>query len=321
MKHIKLGVIGVGKMGKFHLNVINQIENIKLTGIYDIDKTSVKAFADEYNIHVFDSLDNIIKSSEAVIIATPTVTHFEIVKKAIKMNCHVLVEKPMTETYIQAQEIAHLVSKHNIVFQVGHVERFNGAVQTLKSILEKPSLIEARRLSPFVSRISDVGVVFDIMIHDLDIVMALVNKPLLRFSAYGKNIITSHEDVATAILEFEGNTIASISSSRVTEEKIRTLSISDKNAYFLLDYANQNITIHKQAKSDSNVKINDGGINYKQGSVVEHVFIHRDNPLKLEVAHFIKCILKLESPIVTIENDLKTLDITEKIYNKIKETF
>ena len=226
----------------------------------------------------------------------------------------------MTETYAQALELEEIVKKNNVILQVGHVERFNGAVQELHHIIEKPYLIEARRLAPFTPRITDVGVVFDIMIHDLDIVTSLVKKPIIKFSASGKRIRTNNEDIASALLEFEDETIATISASRVTQEKIRTLAISTEEAYFILDYATQDITIHRQAMSQSNIKTS-VGINYKQESIIERVFIHRDNPLKLEDEHFANCILGKDQIFVSIEDDVNTIKLTEEILKEIKKTW
>ena len=158
------------------------------------------------------------------------------------------------------------------------------------------------------------------MIHDLDIVTSLVKKPIVRFSASGKRIRTNNEDIASALLEFEDSTIATISASRVTQEKIRTLAISTEEAYFILDYATQDITIHRQAASQSNIKTS-VGINYKQESIIERVFIHRDNPLKLEDEHFANCILGKDKRFVSIEDDVNTIKLTEAILKEIKKTW
>lgn len=320
MDKVNISLIGVGRMGQFHLNVINQINSINLTGIYDADENHLNEVSNKYNINKFNSLDEAIDNSDAVIIASPTKYHFEIAKKALEKGKHVLVEKPMTETYIQAKELQEIVNKKNLILQVGHVERFNGAVQELHHIIEKPYLIEARRLAPFTPRITDVGVVFDIMIHDLDIVTSLVKKPVIRFSASGKRVRTNNEDIASALLEFEDETIATISASRITQEKIRTLAISTQDAYFILDYATQDITIHRQASSESKIKTSIG-INYTQESIIERVFIHRDNPLKLEDEHFANCILGKDKRFVSVENDVNTIKLTEDILKKIKETW
>lgn len=320
MEKVNISLIGIGRMGQFHLNVINQINSINLSGIYDSDEKHLNEISSKYNLNSFKSLEEAIDKCDAVIIASPTKFHFDIAKKSIQKGKHVLVEKPMTENFIQAEELETMVKEKNIIFQVGHVERFNGAVQELHHIIENPYLIEARRLAPFTPRITDVGVVFDIMIHDLDIVTSLVKKPLIRFSASGKRIKTKNEDIASALLEFEGNTIATISASRVTQEKIRTLSISSEEAHFILDYATQDITIHRQAASQSKIKTSIG-INYTQESIIERVFIHRDNPLKLEDEHFANCILGKDKKLVSIEDDVRTIKLTEGILNKIKETW
>ena len=320
MDKVNISLIGVGRMGQFHLNVINQINQINLAGIYDANEDHLNELSQKYNINKFNSIDEAIDNADAVIIASPTIYHFEIAKKAVEKGKHVLVEKPMTETYEQALELESLVKQKNVILQVGHVERFNGAVQELHHIIEKPYLIEARRLAPFTPRITDVGVVFDIMIHDLDIVTSLVKKPIVRFSASGKRIRTNNEDIASALLEFEDETIATISASRVTQEKIRTLAISTEEAYFILDYATQDITIHRQAASQSNIKTS-VGINYKQESIIERVFIHRDNPLKLEDEHFANCILGKDKRFVSIEDDVNTIKLTEAILKEIKKTW
>ena len=320
MDKVNISLIGVGRMGQFHLNVISQINSINLTGIYDADENHLNEVSNKYNINKFNSLDDAVDNSDAVIIASPTKYHFEIAKKALEKGRHVLVEKPMTETYIQAKELQEIVNKKNLILQVGHVERFNGAVHELHHIIEKPYLIEARRLAPFTPRITDVGVVFDIMIHDLDIVTSLVKKPVIRFSASGKRVRTNNEDIASALLEFEDETIATISASRITQEKIRTLAISTEDAYFILDYATQDITIHRQASSESKIKTSIG-INYTQESIIESVFIHRDNPLKLADEHFANCILGKDKRFVSVENDVNTIKLTEDILKKIKETW
>ena len=320
MDKVNISLIGVGRMGQFHLNVVSQINQINLSGIYDADENHLNEISQKHNIRKFNSLDEAIDNADAVIIASPTMYHFEIAKKAVEKGKHVLVEKPMTETYTQALELEEIVKQKNVILQVGHVERFNGAVQELHHIIEKPYLIEARRLAPFTPRITDVGVVFDIMIHDLDIVTSLVKKPIVRFSASGKRIRTKNEDIASALLEFEDSTIATISASRVTQEKIRTLAISTEEAYFILDYATQDITIHRQAASQSNIKTS-VGINYKQESIIERVFIHRDNPLKLEDEHFANCILGKDKRFVSIEDDVNTIKLTEAILKEIKKTW
>ncbi len=313
---IVIGIIGCGKMGQYHINVVNQSPFIELSGIYDLDKEKVEELSKKHGINAFQSIDSLIANSDAIIIAAPTKYHFELSMKCLSENKHVLVEKPMATSTDEAKQMVALANEKNLIFQVGHVERFNGAVQEIKNIIKSPRIIEARRLAPFNPRISDAGVVFDLMIHDIDIVLSLVKSKLKKIHAIGKKVKTDFEDSATCILEFESNTIAIITSSRVTEEKIRTLSISDEDAYLILDYATQDITIHRQYASHTTLHGKEG-LNYSQESVIERVMIHRDNPLKLEIEHFSNCILGKDSPIRKLEEELETLTIAQNIVEQI----
>ncbi len=312
---VNIGIIGCGKMGQYHVNVSSQSSIINVSGVYDADKSKLEALKQKSSINTFDSIDDLLKCSDAVIIAAPTKYHHEISMKCLTAGKHVLVEKPMASNAAEAREMAEIANKNNLILQVGHVERFNGAVQEIKNIIKKPRIIEARRLAPFQPRINDTGVVFDLMIHDIDIVLALVGSKPKKVHAVGKKIRTDFEDVASCIMEFENDCIAMISSSRMTEEKIRTLSISDEDAYIILDYATQDIEIHRQYASHTTIEAK--GLNYSQESVIERVMIHRDNPLKLEVEHFANCILENEKPIRMPAEELDTISIAEMILEQI----
>lgn len=313
---VSIGVIGTGKMGQFHLNVISQIPFINLIGIHDTDKEKCSEAAANYKTKAFQNVQELIDVSDAVIIAAPTQCHFDLTMATLRAGKHVLVEKPMASSIEEAKQIAAYVKKKKLIFQVGHVERFNGAIQEIKKILKAPKIIEARRLAPFTPRINDVGVVLDLMIHDLDIVMSLVDSPIKKYYGVGKCIRTKHEDIASAVLEFENEAIATITASRMTEAKIRTLEISDENSYIFLDYATQDITIHRQAASSSNIDGSEG-ISYRQESIIERVVIHRDNPLKLEDEYFAKTILGEVPPLRSVDSELMTLTVAQKILEQI----
>ncbi|MCX8000098.1 MAG: Gfo/Idh/MocA family oxidoreductase, partial [Leptospiraceae bacterium] len=215
----------------------------------------------------------------------------------------------------QARELVELAKTKRLILQVGHVERFNGAVLELNKIVEKPLFVESRRFAPYNARIKDVGVVLDMMIHDIDIVLNLVKSPLKKLHAVGQKIISNHEDVASVILQFENGCIASINASRNTQAKIRTLQITDQNAYIILDFTDQEIELHRQASSVIN--LTNEQIRYKQESIVEKIFVHKDNPLKQEHEHFINCILGKTKPHVDNEKDVETLEIAHKILEEI----
>ncbi|MEK6793675.1 MAG: Gfo/Idh/MocA family oxidoreductase [Spirochaetota bacterium] len=308
---LRIGVIGVGHMGTYHVNVIRQISSVELAGVYDANTAHAAATAARYETNSYPSVDELFSNADAVIVAVPTEYHHQVSLAALSRGLHVLVEKPMTRTVEEARELVAEAAKRSLILQVGHVERFNGAVQELRRIITKPRLIEAHRLGPNTGRIRDVGVVLDLMIHDIDIVLNLVDRSPKRVSASGVKVLGAHEDVASVVIDFDG-CIASITASRITQEKLRTLSISEDNAYFLLNYTTQEMEIHRQASSESKVSVREG-IHYRQESTIERVFIHRDNQLKLEIEHFIACIRGECKPLVNVENDVRTLEITRDI--------
>jgi len=314
---INLGILGVGHMGQYHVNVARQLNDAKLVGIYDSEPTRAQSIAEKYETRPYDSISSLLHDVDAVVIAAPTFLHHEISKQALESGKHVLVEKPIAESVEQARELVNLSQRNNLILQVGHVERFNGAILELGKIVESPMLVESRRLAPFNSRIRDVGVVLDMMIHDIDIVLNLVKSDVVSLSAMGSKIVSQHEDVASVILKFKNGCVASINASRNTQSKIRTLNITDKNAYIKLDFTDQEIELHRQASSNTQMSSNE--IRYKQESIVEKIFVHKDNPLKQEHEHFIKCILGKAQPHVEGETDIKTLEIAHKILEQISK--
>ncbi|TGK37772.1 Gfo/Idh/MocA family protein [Leptospira andrefontaineae] len=312
---VKIGVIGTGHMGQYHVNVAKTLSDAELIGIYDSDSERASQMAEKHKTSAFSTVDDLIKHTDSVIIAVPTFLHHEIGKKALLAGKHVLVEKPIAETLEQAKELVDLASKNNLVLQVGHVERFNGAVLELGKIVTEPLLIESRRLAPFNPRIKDVGVVLDMMIHDIDIVLNLVKSPVKYLSAVGTKVVSAHEDIASVVLHFENGAIANISASRNTQAKIRTLNITQKDVYITLDFSDQEIELHRQATSD--ILLRTGEIKYRQESIVEKIFVHKDNPLKQEHEHFVKCILKETEPLVDGRSDIQTLEIAYRILKEI----
>jgi predicted dehydrogenase len=306
-KKLKFGIIGVGHMGSYHLNVAAALPTHEIVGIFDARPEHAAEKAALFGTQAFDSYQKLIDACEAVTIAVPTVLHYEIAKYALEAGVHVLVEKPITFEIKQAEELITLAKKRSLVLQVGHVERFNGAVMALSKIVNEPLLIQTRRLHPHNNRILDVGVVLDLLIHDIDIVINLVNKPLLKHSAMGSCLTGRHEDIAVIELQFEGGCIATLTASRLSQYKERSLSVTQKNNFLILNYGAQEIEIHRQGNSVTVTAPDE--IKYSQESVVERVFIHKDNPLKSEHVHFYNCIMGTEKPLVSGEADLRTLSI------------
>lgn len=312
---LKLGIIGTGHMGQYHVNVAKQLVDAKLVGIYDADPERAKLISSKYEVDPYNTPEELLKVVDAVIIAAPTFLHYSLSKLALSKGKHVLVEKPVCETVDQAAELVELAAQNKLILQVGHVERYNGAILELGKIVDTPMLIESRRLAPYNARIKDVGVVLDMMIHDIDIVLNLVKSPVTEVYAAGQKFVSEHEDVASVVLKFENGCVASIVASRNTQAKVRTLNITDKNAYIMLDFTDQEIELHRQASS--NTQLSTGEIRYKQESIVEKIFVHKDNPLKQEQEHFVRCVLGKAEPHVEGETDIQTLKVAHKILEQI----
>ncbi|MDY6968012.1 MAG: Gfo/Idh/MocA family oxidoreductase [Spirochaetota bacterium] len=313
MEKLRLGIIGVGHMGQYHLNVANSTlkDRFIMTGFYDTNKERAIEISQKYDISNFNNVNDLINNIDAVIIAVPTNLHFKYASMALENGVHTLVEKPVTESIEQAKQLTSLARRKGLIFQVGHVERFNGAVQELHKIVTAPLIIESRRLCPFTDRVKDVGVVLDLMIHDIDIVMNIVKSPVISVMATGGSIYSDFEDYATAVLQFENNCVATVTASRVTQRKIRTLAISQEKSYIYLDYATQDIQMHRQASQA--YLLTKEEIKYSQESFVEELFVHKENPLKQELEHFYDCIVREICPIVSNDIDIKILEITLEI--------
>ncbi|MEK7812213.1 MAG: Gfo/Idh/MocA family oxidoreductase, partial [Candidatus Desantisbacteria bacterium] len=254
---------------------------------------------------------------EAVSIAVPTRFHYQVAKDFLNAGIHVLLEKPITQDIKEAEELMAIAQKNNLVLQVGHVERFNAAIWELKKVLKHPLFVECRRLGPFNTRIDDAGVVLDLLIHDIDIVLNLIDSAVVELHAVGTRVYSHlHEDIANVQIIFANGCIANLTASRATENKIRTLAITQPDAYIFLDYAEQDIHIHRQ--TTGNYILTHDTVGYQQRSVIERVFVHKDNPLRLELFHFLSCIANETKPLTTPEDDLTALRITLNVLEQIK---
>jgi predicted dehydrogenase len=317
---IRGAVVGAGHMGQYHILALAELWGVDLVGVVDTDFDKARAVAAPYGIRAFRSHRELDGLVDFATVAVPTDRHFEVARDLLEGGAHVLVEKPMTPSFEEAKELFRVARQNNRVLHVGHVERFNGAVQELRKIVERPILIESRRLGPFVPRVQDDSVVMDLMIHDIDIVLGLVSGEPRKMTAVGSSVHSRMTDVANVQIVFDSGTIASITASRATEEKIRTLAITQPDAYIVLDYAHQDIQIHRRAAQE--YTLNRESIRYRQASFVEHLLVHKDNPLKLEIRHLIAAARaaslsgQLELP---EEEDLRSLAVSLEIERMIRE--
>jgi len=307
-------------MGQYHILALAELWDVELVAICDTDAERARQIAAQYGTRAVATHQELAGLVDIATVAVPTERHFEVARDLLEAGVHVLVEKPMTPTLEEAKELFRLARQRARVLHVGHVERFNGAVQELRKIVERPVLIESRRLGPFVPRVQNDSVVMDLMIHDIDIVLGLVESEPRRMNALGRSIHSLQADVANVQILFDSGAMATITASRATEEKIRTLSITQPDAYIVLNYADQDIQIHRRAAQE--YTLNRESIRYRQASFVERLFVHKDNPLKLEIRHLLSAAraAKASGQVELPETeDLRSLAVALEIERMIRE--
>ncbi len=317
MDRIKTGVIGVGKMGEYHVGVLSELREVDLTVISDVDATRGQTIGERYGVPYVKDYKETLKQVDAAIIAVPTGLHYALGKEVLNAGVHVLMEKPCSDNLDHARELFDIADRKNLILHVGHIERFNGAVQELHKIVVDPVYVECKRMGPFAERMKDDGVVLDIMIHDIDILLNLIDSKVARINVMGKSVFSDRDDLVSVQLEFENKCLASIVASRASQNKIRTLSVTQKDAYVILDYTDQEIHVHRQASSEHT--LSKDSLRYKQESLIERIFVHKDNPLKLEDKHFIDCVKNGSPRKVGVNNELYSLEIALEIVDRFNK--
>jgi predicted dehydrogenase len=340
---IRVAVLGVGSLGQHHARIYAELEKagqVELAGIYDANGDTASKVAAKHGAKVFNSISDAAANSDALNIATPTTTHFEIAKPLLAQGKHVFVEKPMTDDTKQAAELVELAHQKNCTLQVGHVERFNPVFKYLESAAPEPRFIECHRLSPYPARSTDVGVVLDLMIHDLDVVLAFVKSPVKSVDAVGIPVLSRSEDIANARLRFTNGCVANLTVSRVSAERMRKIRVfsggTTTPSYISLDYRAQEGFIYRIARDgeqESSALAKLFALAGSNASVVsefagkkivrEPVPIAKDEPLKLELQHFVECVRQKQTPMVSGESAKLALDlafeITTQIQNELKK--
>ena len=332
---VKVAVLGAGSLGKEHARIYAELTaagGVEFTGIYDTSSETARKFSEKYHVRAFASLEEAAAGSEAASIVTPTTTHFQLAADFLRQGKHVLVEKPMTETAAQAAELVQLAQKNDCVLQVGHVERFNPVIKYMESVAAEPRFIETHRLSPFPARSTDIGVVLDLMIHDLDVVLAFVKAPVTSVDAVGIPVLSKSEDIANARLRFANGCVANLTVSRISPErmrKIRVFSGGPMTSYISLDYRAQEGFIYRIAREGEEESSLLRKLLYAKDSTIVSEFagkkivrqpvpIAKDEPLKLELQHFLDCIRSHRTPAVSGESAKQALDLALEITRQIK---
>jgi len=341
MAKVKVAVLGTGSLGQHHARIYSELHaagTVELTGIYDAHPETARKIAEKHQLRVFASVAAAAAASDALNIATPTTTHFDLAKQLLAAGKHVLVEKPMTDSSEQAAELCALAQQKNLVLQVGHVERFNPVFNFLQTVATEPKFIECHRLSPFPARSTDIGVVLDLMIHDLDIVLAFVKSPVTSVDGVGIPVLSKSEDIANVRLRFANGCVANLTASRVSPErmrKIRVFSGPTHPCYISLDYRVQEGFIYRVARDGEaetpflkklmaaklGIGKNTAIVSEFAGKKIvrEPVPIAKDEPLKLELQSFVNCVREKQTPVVSGESAKRALDLAFEITRQIQQ--
>jgi predicted dehydrogenase len=334
---VRVAVLGTGSLGKEHARIYSELAAAKLVefvGVFDVATETARKIAEKYRVRRFDSAEAAGQAADALSVVTPTSTHFELAKTLLQTGKHVLVEKPMTGNAAEAAQLVLFAQKSNCVLQVGNVERFNPVFKYLQDVATDPRFIETHRLSPYPSRSTDIGVVLDLMIHDLDLVLAFVKSPVASVDAVGIPVLSTSEDIANARLRFANGCVANLTVSRVYPErmrKIRVFSGGPSPSYISLDYRAQAGFIYRIARDgEAESSLFKKLLASKDSTVVsafagkrvvrEPVPIAKDEPLKLELRHFVQCVRERRMPVVSGESAKRSLDLAFEITRQISRS-
>lgn len=326
MKKLKVGVIGTGHLGKIHTKLYKTIPNCELIGIYDKDPQKAKLCGDEFNAAIYTDLNELLDNVDAVSIVATTSAHYELAKASMAMNRHVLIEKPVTVTIAEAEELIKISKENNLKLQVGHVERFNPALLSLEKYQLNPRFIQTDRLAQFNPRGTDVAVVLDLMIHDIDIILSLVKSDVKEVHASGVAVVSDNIDIANARLQFENGAVANVTASRISQKKMRKMRMFQKDAYISLDFNTGVSEVFRLVNPELNAEVpyvsfGEIGVGDKKKNVVyEQPEVKEVNALQYELQLFVNSVIEDKIPVVTGEDGLRALKVAQCIIQKIEES-
>lgn len=325
MKKLPVGVIGVGHLGSLHAKMYAQIESAELVGVVDADYSRAETVAKEYGTTAFKWVDELLGNVKAVSVVTPTISHADITRRAIEKSIHVLVEKPITRTIEEAESLVKLAKQQGVKIQVGHIERFNPALLALDKYHIRPMFVESHRLAQFNPRGTDVAVVLDLMIHDIDIIMSFVQSPVKSIEANGIAVVSDNVDIANARIQFENGCVANVTASRISQKKMRKMRMFQRDAYISVDFSEGLAEVFRlvdendeSAKATMMLGAIEAGTK-KRNIVYEQPEIKEVNALKYELEMFIDAVQNDKEPMVTGEEGMQALKIANDIMEKIKQ--
>ena len=320
---INIGLLGVGHLGKIHARLIDEVEGLNLIGFYDPSEENAVSFGETSNVQRFYSIDELIDRSEAIDIVTPTVSHYECAVKALRQSRHVFIEKPVTNTLQEARELKSLASEANVKVQVGHVERFNPAFIAAQPFIKNPMFIETHRLAQFNPRGTDVAVVLDLMIHDIDIVLSTVKSGVRKINASGVAVVSDTPDIANARIEFDNGCVANLTASRISMKNMRKSRFFQRDAYISVDFLKKSSEIVKikEVEGDPDplsVILDLGKDKGRKQIYFEAPKIQETNAIKTELQLFAHSIVTNTTPPVTIQDGYDALNVAYQVLEKLK---
>lgn len=303
MNKVRVGIIGVGYLGMQHARILSYLEEADLKGVADINFRKAVEIGNRHGVQYFQDYEKMLDEIDAAIVATPTSEHFAISMKLLKQGKSVLVEKPITETVEQGEELVAMAKKNGLILQVGHLERFNPAVEAAENMISEPKFIEVQRLGSFSARSLDIDVVLDLMIHDLDIILALIRDEVSVIKSSGIHVLSEKIDIANARLEFKSGCVANLTASRVHQGKVRKLRIFEPTSYYSIDYIDQEVKVFPLNGRRTDIKT---------------LKIKKEEPLKKELKNFFRCIREKKERKVSGEEGLRALKLAYKVLEEVE---
>lgn len=319
---LKVGVLGAGHLGKIHLRLLQESAKYDLVGFYDPSKENTQKVVNEFGYPAFETIDELIEVVDVVDIVTPTLSHFECAERAIKKGKHIFIEKPIAKTVLEAEAIKTLASQYHVKGQVGHVERFNPAFKAVKDTINNPMFIETHRLAEFNPRGTDVPVVLDLMIHDIDIILSVVNSKVKNVHASGISVISETPDIANARIEFENGCVANLTASRISMKNMRKTRFFQKDAYISVNFLSKESEIVRIQDASENedefamILKNDAGV--KKQIFFENIEVPTNNAILEELETFADAIINNTTPIVSLQNGTEALRIAQWVIDCFK---
>lgn len=325
MEKLKVGVIGTGHLGKLHVKMFKGIPNCEFIGVFDSNLLHSQSAAKEHGVKYFETEEALLNLVDAVSIAVTTSAHYEVASRCIEKGIHIFIEKPITATINEAEKIVKFAEEKNLNLQVGHIERFNPALISLEKYISNPVFIETDRLAQFNPRGTDVAVVLDLMIHDIDVILSFIKSDIKRIDANGVAVVSDNFDIANARIQFENGAVANVTASRISQKKMRKMRIFQKDTYIALDFITGVSEIYHLIPADESVS---SGISFgeigvgdrKKRLIYEQPQVREINALQYELQLFVNSVLQKTKPVVSGEDGLRALKVAEEIIKKIEES-